>query len=205
MANDKIDQPKDQATESPFENMSNADLQAELTNLGMPADDAKKIGTKSVLISMITTLKANKLTQDTASNENKDEKIDISSVPIDPTEEKKTDNNWRIKTKKQWAFWNSQPTVRIMVPPSGKEQMGVIRWEHDKGLGVDVPVAVSGAIQSVIENGARYLIPKGVYVDVPASVARLIQDKFQQTSEAGKDIKADRIDPETGRPVLDQL
>lgn len=178
-----------------LDELSNKDLQAELVTLGMPEEDAAKVTTKSVLIAMINTLKAKEVS----------EKIDPTNVPADPGEEKRIDGSWRAKTKKQWNHWNNAPKIKIMVPLSAKEKQGVIRWVFDKGLDTEIPIHVSGAIQPVTENGAQYLIPKGVYIDVPEPVAKIIQDKFQQTSDAGKDILADRIDPETGKPVSEQL
>lgn len=179
-----------------LEEMTNAQLVEEVVKLGMPEDDAKKIPNKGVLISMIHTLKAKEATG----------KVEAGTDPIsNASEEKQVEKRWRSKAQRQWDFWDSQPKVRIMVPLSGQEKQGVIRWEHDATIGRDVPKHVSGAVQPVIENGAQYVIPKGVYLDVPQPVAKLIQDKFQQTSEAGRDIKADRMDPETGKPVSDRL
>lgn len=186
-------QPQTTSVPSDLEGKTNKELQDELVNLGMPAEEADKIKTSSVLISVINTLRANKTVQNPAQPE------------LDPREEKLVEKNWRAKTKKQWAFWDSSPKVSILVPLSGKEKQGVIRWVFDKGLGREVPVHVDGAIQPVTENGAQYLIPKGVYIEVPSPVAKIIQDKFRQTSEAGRNIRADRMDPETGHPVSDRL
>ena len=187
MADDKI--------ETPLEELSNKDLQTKLVELGMPEDEAGKITTKAVLISIINTLKAKEATQ----------KVDPANVVVNPTEEKKTDESWKTKAHRQWDYWDSQPKVKIIVPLAVKEKQGVIRWVTDPRMKRLVPIHVSGAIQPVTENGAQYLIPKGVYTEVPEPVARIIEQKFQQTSEAGKNILADRIDPETGHPVSDQL
>lgn len=178
---------------SDLEGKTNKELQDELVKLGMPVEEADKIKTSSVLVSVINTLRANNVSQNP------------SQLQLDPTEEKLVEKNWKSKTKKQWDHWEKSPKVSILVPLSGKEKQGIIRWVFDKGLGRDVPVHVDGAIQPVTENGAQYLIPKGVYMDVPAPVAKIIQDKFKQTSEAGRDIRADRMDPQTGHPVSDRL
>lgn len=173
--------------------MSVKQLQEEVTKLGMPAEDASKLKTTGVLISVINTLKTNKVA------------VVSSTSSVDPNEEKKTKKNWINKAHKQWLFWNEQPKVKIIVPLNGQEKKGVIRWETHPAMKIQVPVHVSGAVQSVIENGARYFIPKGVYVEVPEPVAKIIEAKFQQTSDAGSDILADRIDPDTGKPVSEQL
>lgn len=207
MANDKIETPKENTDtlpttpeeitpDSEFTDKSNAELQEELIKLGMPSDDAKQLKTSKVIISVINTLRAN------AASGKVDQPI---SAAVDPKEDKKVVEQWTSKAHRQWGYWDEQPKVKIIVPLNGKEKQGVIRWVTDPRMKRLVPVHVSGAVQSVIENGARYLIPKGVYSEVPEPVARIIEQKFQQTSEAGAEIRADRIDPETGRPVLDQL
>lgn len=173
--------------------LTNKQLQEEVIKLGMPEQDAKAINTKSVLISMINTLKA------------KDASVVASVDKVDPGEEKRVEKTWKNKAHRQWDLWDSQPKVRIMVPLSGREKKGFIRWEFNKFLEREIPVHVSGAIQTVIENGAQFVIPKGEYLEVPQAVAKIIQDKFQQTSDAGRDLLADRMDPETGQPVSNRL
>lgn len=196
MNTDETNQALPEEQPMSLEEMTNAQLVEEVVKLGMPEEDAKKVPNKSVLISMINTLKAKD-----ASN-----KVQAGTDPVStPTEDRRVEAQWRAKAKKQWDYWNSQPKTSILVPLSGQEKQGVIKWELDAALGVQVPKHVSGAIQTAIENGAQYVIPKGVYVDVPQPVAKLIQDKYQQTSQAGANIKADRMDPETGKPVSDRL
>lgn len=203
MADEQIEKPEEttdtlQEETSPdeFSGLSNSQLQDELIKLGMPEDDARQLKTSKIIISVINTLRA----QAAAGKPDQP-----TSASVDPVEDKKTAQNWVNKAHRQWGYWLEQPKVKIIVPLNGKEKQGVIRWVTDPRMKIQVPVHVSGAVQSVIENGALYLIPKGVYSEVPEPVARIIEQKFQQTSEAGKDILADRIDPETGRPVLDQL
>lgn len=199
MDNEKIETPKNNTNTSVnpqgASEKSNKELQEELVSLGMPAEDASKITTKSVLLSVINTLKAGKAT----------EKVELEQDIVNPTEERKVTENWKTKAHKQWDLWNSSKMVRTMVPLSGQEKQGVIRWVNHPKMKIQVPVFVSGAVQTVIENGAQYLVPKGVMVDVPEPVAKIIEAKFRQTSEAGRDILADRIDPETGRAVADRL
>lgn len=199
-----------------MEELSNKQLQEELVKLGMPQDEAAKILTKSTLIATINTLKtmqdqvkesaeiaakANEIATKATEEAKKDGPAEVEN----PIEERLVEKNWRSKAHKQWAFWDGQPKVRILVPLMGQEKKGVIRFEYSKVFKREIPVHVSGAIQTVIENGAQYVIPKGVYVEVPEPVAKRIEDKFQQTSDAGRDMLADRIDPRTGHPVSDKL
>jgi hypothetical protein len=199
-----------------MDELSNKDLQAKLVELGMPEEEASKIATKSTLIATINTLQsmkaqveeatetAVKATEQAAKATEASEKASIQEVE-NPLEERKVEKSWKTKAHKQWDHWDKSPKVRILVPLVGQEKQGVIRWEHSRLYNREVPVHVSGAIQTAIENGAQYVIPKGIYVEVPEPVAKLIEAKFQQTSDAGRESLADRIDSRTGRPVSDQL
>lgn len=171
------------------------DLQNELISLGMPQESAELMKTKAQAVAIIDTLKASNVVN----------KVDTLEEKVDPSEDRKIEDSWKSKAQRQIKYWSEQPKVRILVPLEGQEKTGVVKWQYDPKEKRDVQVHVGGAVQPVTENGAKYLVPKGVYVEVPEPVAKVIQDKFQQTSEAGADLLIDRVDPETGRPVRDQL
>ena len=195
-----------------MEELSNKQLQEKLVELGMPQEEASKILTKSTLIATINTLESMKAevekSAEVAAKATEAAKESEKAGPEEkenPVEEKQVEKAWISKAHRQWTFWDEQPKVRILVPLTGQEKKGFIRFEFSKVFKREIPVHVSGAIQTVIENGAQYVIPKGVYVEVPEPVAKRIEDKFQQTSDAGRDYLADRIDPRTGHPVSDKL
>lgn len=133
-----------------------------------------------------------------------DERSGANFVPESVDDEMVRDS-WTSKSKRQYEYWKSQPKIKILVPLEGEEKTGVVDWVQDPKTGNMVQVYRSGAIQTVIENGARFFVPKGVYVDVPEPVAKLIQEKYAQTNSAGKDFLADRKDPVTGVPVSSRL
>ena len=127
------------------------------------------------------------------------------SPTISPAEEKIVSKRWENKAEKMRLLLEKQPKVRILVPLEGKERQGVIELVHNPKTNRDEQHIISGSIQPVTLNGYAYYVPKGTYVEVPQQIAEVIQDKFKQTSEAGENIRIDRIDPETNRPVADQL
>lgn len=175
--------------------MTMKQLKEELVNLGMPADDVVKFNSKVQVIAAINAIKAAKVVN----------KVDSLEEKIDIKEEKQVAKVYTTKAKRQYAYWDSEPKVSILVPLEGKEKQGVVREEYSQIEGRIIQTHVSGAIQPVTENGATFLVPKGVYVEVPRPVAKLIQDKYNQTAAAGSNILIDRIDPETGKKVADQL
>jgi hypothetical protein len=120
-------------------------------------------------------------------------------------EERKLDKKWIDKAEQMRKKLEGQPKVRILVPLEGKETQGVVRTTYNEKTRRNEQKHISGAVQAVTLNGFMFLVPKGMYVEVPEQIAQVIQDKFNQTSEAGKDIAIDRIDPETGHKVSDQL
>jgi len=133
------------------------------------------------------------------------ETVTTINPSINPKEEKKIEKNWENKAEQMRIKLEGQPKVRILVPLEGKETQGVVRLVYNEKKKRQEQKHISGAVQPVTLNGFMYLVPKGMYVEVPEQVAQVIQDKFNQTNEAGKDILIDRIDPETGRSVADQL
>lgn len=187
---------EDKQIDQKQEELTNSKLREQAVELGFPKDEIDQILKKSSLIAIINTLKAKSVVQ----------KVDSAEpTAVNPTEERKTDANWKSKAQRQWEYWDSCPKIKIMVPLAPKEKQGIIKWIYNEGMKREIPHLVSGAIQPVTENGAQYLIPKGVYIDVPEPVAKIIEQKFQQTSEAGANLLIDRIDPETGKSVADQL
>ena len=124
---------------------------------------------------------------------------------MNPKEEKKVEKKWENKAEAMRVKLEAQPKVRILVPLEGKETQGVVKSYYNEKTKRQEQKHISGAVQAVTLNGYMYLVPKGIYVEVAEQIAQVIQDKFNQTSEAGSNILIDRIDPETGRPVADQL
>ena len=177
-----------------LEDLSVKQLQEELVKLGVPSEDAKKFTTKAPLIATLKAL-----------NVKAGQKVATLEPKADPKEEKQVEKKWQSKAERQRAYWGAQPKVRILVPLEGKEKQGIVKWVFNPKTEREEQVYISGAIQPVTENGAKYLVPKGIYVEVPEPVAKVIQDKYQQTSEAGANLLIDRIDPETGRKVSEQL
>jgi hypothetical protein len=125
--------------------------------------------------------------------------------PMNPKEEKKSEKHWLNKAEAMRVKLEAQPKVRILVPLEGKEIQGVIKTTYNQATKRQEQRHVSGAVQPVTLNGYMFLVPKGMYVEVPEQIAQVIQDKFNQTSQAGSNILIDRIDPETGRSVAEQL
>jgi len=171
------------------------DLQKEAVELGMTEEEAGKFSVKSVLQVTIDALKRQK-TQT------------VAPVIDNPQENKALEKQWKSKREvmreKLLKELKERP-VRILVPLDPKEQAGKVEWRRNDKTGKEEQFHVSGAIQPVTLNGYQWLVPKGSYVEVPETVAQIITEKFQQTEQAGAAFKIDRVDPETGRSVRDQL
>lgn len=170
------------------------DLQAELVALGMPVESAELMKTKAQAQVVIDSLRAASVVK----------KVDSLEEKINPAEEKKIKDSWMNKAQRQIAFWETCSKVRVLVPLEGKERIGVVKLQYSPKEKRDIQVHVSGSVQVVTQNGARYLIPKGKYVEVPDTIADVIQERFQP-SEIGQELSVDREDPETGKPIKDQL
>lgn len=216
MANEPITAPVEETPQVAPEEKTNAQLKEELVTLGMPQEAVDKLpNTRAIILPMIDLLnqknEAIKESSNTAATSQgtvdaEGERVATLEPTPNPKEEKQINDQWQSKARRQWEFWDKQPKVQILVPLNGaNEKQGVVDWVYDRGLGREIPVAVSGANQPVTENGAQWIIPKGVYVSVPEPVAKLIQDKYQQTAAAGANLLVDRVDPETGKSVRDQL
>lgn len=174
-----------------LEEMSLIKLQEEAVNLGMDKNDVRLFTVRAPIIAAIKAMKTIKGTA----------VIDVET----PQEKESTEKNWKSKAKIMEERLNTQPKVRILVPLEGKEKRGDVRMVKNSKTGEMEQAHFGGAIQSVILNGYKYLVPKGIYVEVPQQVADQIQEKYQQTSEAGKQFLIDRVDPQTGKSVRDQL
>lgn len=193
LTSDPLDQPR-------LADLSVKELQAEAVKLGMPEDDAKLFTVKAPLIATINTLKASGAAQQVTT-----EKITTLNAPPNPQEEKRIEQEHLSKADHMRNVLAKQGKVKILVPLEGKETKGVVDWVYNSKTDRDEQVHRGGAIQPVTLNGYQYLVPKGVYVEVPEQIAQVIQDKYQQTSEAGSNLLIDRIDPETGKQVSEQL
>lgn len=171
------------------------DLQIEVIKLGMPEEDAKKFTNKTSLQATINVLKAVKTVA----------KVDSLNMHESPKITKEDNEVWLSKAERMRAHLDKQPKIRILIPLDlgGQEKVGVVREVMIRGR--KEYIHVSGAIETVTLNGCKTIIPKGVYFYVPEQVADVLDESNRATQEAGKDILADRIDPDTGRPILDRL
>lgn len=176
-----------------LESLTVKELQQEAVKLGMPEVDSKKFTIKAPLIATINALKATQVVK----------KVDTLTPPANPVEEKQVARKWRSKAEHMRSILDSQPKVRFFLPLEGKEKQGVVREVMIKGR--KELVHVSGTIETVILNGYKTIIPKGQWVELPKQVADELANAYQMTSEAGRDLLLDRVDPNTGRTVREQL
>lgn len=95
------------------------------------------------------------------------------------------DQAYKNKARRMKEQLEKQPKVKFLVPLEPGEK--------------------KGSIEVVIMNGYRMNILKGEFVDLPEQVAEDLARRYKLTSEAGKNLEIDRIDPNTGRPVSEQL
>lgn len=172
------------------------DLQKELVSLGMPEEAAKAFTTKAPALATINTLKATRA-------QAKVERVATLEEAPNPKEESIERRVYDSKADQMMQKLEGQRKVRVLIPLEGKEQQGIVREEVVRGR--RIYTYVGGAVETVILNGYKVLIPKGQYVEVPEQVADVIAEAQQQTSQAGRQFLIDRIDPETGRPVRDLL
>ena len=169
-------------------------LKQEAIKLGMPEDDANKFESEELLRVTINTLKASQASK----------VVEVPQpVKEDPKEAKLDERKWKDKAERQRAYFESQPKVVIMIPLNPTEKPGVIEKKMINGR-KEIFVK-SGAVWSKSFNGYRVIIPKGVYTEVAKDIAKNVSDELNQTLMAGDEFKLDRIDPNTGRPVREQL
>jgi len=180
--------------------MTVKELQAKLIDLGMPEEDALVFKTKAPMISAINTLSASKAVEET---EEVKKVASIEEKP-NPSEDREVNRRWKSKAEAMRDKLLAQEKVSILIPVDPTEKAGVVEWRTDK-YGQPYQVHLSGAIESVQLNGYKFLIEKGKYTQVPRQIAEVISKSQQQTLEAGSDIRIDRIDPNTGKPVAESL
>lgn len=207
-----------------LEKLSVKDLQAKLVELGMPEDDVKAFKTKAPLISSIRTLEAKDAVKESDEEEEVKKVKSITETPK-PREEKQVNARHYKKATAMKERLLQQPTVSILIPLEAGEKVGVVSWAYDKkgqsakdktrvmltdaewnALSLEekmktYQVVESGAFESVQPNGYKWFIAKGRYTPVPQQIAEIVSRSQQQTIDAGADIKLDRIDPRTGRPI----
>jgi hypothetical protein len=164
-------------------------LREELVAHGFDEKAVAGMKTKDALIATLEALKSK----------------DVSTLnpPKDPKEEKSTEVAWQTKADRMARHLEKQPKVRVLIPLEPNEKVGVVKQVKVKGI-IQYQ-HVSGAVWSKTFNGYRVVYPKGTYVDVPEQIADNIAKELDQTQRAGEHLKLDRIDPNTGRPVRDQL
>jgi hypothetical protein len=184
-----------------LETLTVKELQDKLVSLGMPQEDVEAFKTKAPLIASIKTMMAKDAVREP---EEEVKKVATIEEPINPSEEKKVNKEWKSKAERMKAQLEAQEQVSILVPLADGERAGVVEWKVDKD-GQRYQNHISGAVESVQLNGYKYLIAKGVYTRVPRQIAEVISKAQSQTLEAGKNISLDRTDPNTGRPMADSL
>lgn len=180
----------------PQEEMTLKDLQAEAVKLGLQQVELFK--TKGQIIAAI-----NSLRQATIISEKPTETVNPLAEPVNPKEERADEKRWKSKADKMRENLDAQPKIRVMVPLEPNEKQGVVK-EVMVG-GHKETIAVSGAVWVTNLNGVHIVVPKGIYCDVPEQVADKISREYNQTQHAGDRFRTDRIDPQTGRPVSEQL
>ena len=170
-------------------------LKKEAVKLGMSEVDVIKFKDEDTLRATINTLKANQVVVP--------EPEVITPVVESPKENKEDERRWKTKADRQKTFFDSQEKITVMIPLEPGEKPGVIKTK--KVGDREETFVVSGAVWSKTFNGYRVIIPKGVYTPVAKGIAENLSKELNQTMTAGEAFKLDRIDPNTGRPVRDQL
>jgi len=164
-------------------------LREALVEHGFDKKAVEGIKTKDALIATLEALKSK----------------DVSTLnpPRDPKEERDTEKSWLAKADRFAKHLEKQPKVRVLIPLEPNEKVGVVKEVRERGI---IQYRhISGAVWSKTFNGYKVILPKGVYYEVPQQIADNISQEFTQTQRAGEHLKVDRIDPQTGRPVRDQL
>jgi hypothetical protein len=183
----------------PLEEMTVKQLQDEATRLG--GSGIENFTTKKQILALIQNL------QEKASNPS------VPSSNVAPASVPGIDNKskdvkaWMSKRgimmNKLWGQIESGNKARVLIPLEPNEKVGVVQV---KMVGQRKEfVHVSGAVWKKTFNGYLWMVPKGVYSEAPDQIAREIEKEQVKTMEASKRFDINRLDPETGRPVLDQL
>lgn len=180
---------KQKSTPSVGEPETEDSLRAELVGLGFDENAAKNIHGKEAL----------RATIDIAKQKNPETNVDQTT----PEEDRETERHWQAKADRMAEQLHSQQKVRVLIPLEPNEKVGVVKEVEERG--VIQYRHVSGSVWSKTFNGYKVIIPKGVYYPVPQQIADNIATELNQTQLAGQHLKLDRIDPNTGKPVADQL
>lgn len=193
------DEPK-AAAENPtdtllsLEEMSLKQLQEEAVKLG--AKDVEDFTTKKQMLNVIHTLQA------------KPPAAPAFQTTTPGLDNPSADNRmWMDKRSRMMAIlWEQMARgekTRVLIPLEGKEKPGKVSVVVKGNRKEFIPLG--GAIDTVCLNGYVWMIPKGVYSEVPNRVADELGTAQQETANAGAAFDINRIDPNTGRPVSDQL
>lgn len=183
-------------TVTPVEEKTVKQLQADVVELGMPAEDAAALTTKAGLKAVINTLKA-------SAAQKVVEPVKTIEEKPNPGEDRRVNKEFLTKAETMRQKLEAQPKVRFFLPLVGSEKPGVIRDIMVHGR--KEQVVVSGAVEVVQLNGFKTFIPKGRFVEIPQQVADVLSESMMATQQAGADLLIDRVDPKTGRQVGEQL
>ena len=182
----------------PLEDMTVKQLQDEATKLGVP--EAENFITRKQLLSVISMAQNKLAAPGPVSN------VAPATVPgLD--NRSKDEKHWMGKRgammEKLWDQMESGQKARILLPLDPNEKPGVVQV---KMVGKRKEFFhISGAVWKKTFNGYLWMVPKGVYTEVPEQIALSIEREQTKVLEANKRYDINRIDPETGRPVVDQL
>lgn len=187
------------------------ELKQELVNLGMPLEEVNLLKSTSQLNAVINTLKASKAKVEEIDNDpqppitpKKEEKVASLEEVETPNEKRMFEKEYQSKADRMRIKLEGQSKVRVLLPLEGEEKQGIVEWRTD-ARGVQRQVHLGGAIDQVMLNGYKFIIPKGVYYDVPQQIAEVLSTAYNQTQNAGANISLDRIDPRTGKRMSEIL
>ena len=200
-----------------LETLTVKELQEVLVNLGMPEDDVLAFRTKAPLVAAIRMQQV----KDIKVEGEEVKRVKSIEEKPKPAEERQVNKRHLQKAKAMKHRLLGQTTVSILIPTEAGEQKGIVVWASSKTgdkMSFDVwdkltldekmethQIHVSGGLDSVQLNGYKYFIPKGQYTPVPQQVAEVISRSQQQTLDAGSEVRLDRIDQKTGRPINEVL
>jgi len=171
------------------EELTLTQLKEKAVKLGMSKEEADLFTTKAPLVATIKILKK--------------KRVETLTPPVSPKEEREDEQRWLSKAERMLQILLKQPRVRYALPLEPKEKPGVVREVWEKGRFRQIHI--SGAVEAPQINGCKWLVPKGVMVEIPKQVFDLLADSYNITITAGENLRLDRIDPATGRPVRDIL
>lgn len=186
------------------------DLKQELVDLGMPLEEVNLLKSTAQLTAVINTLKASKATIEVdeapvlQATPKKEEKVTTLEEVESPNEKRVFEKEYSSKADRMRTKLEGQPKVRVLLPLEGEEKQGIVEWRTD-ARGIQKQIHLGGAIDQVMLNGYKFIIPKGVYYDVPQQIAEVLSNAYNQTQNAGANISLDRVDPRTGKRMSEIL